>query len=384
MDYTFGKTLLHFSYSCELIDDATFSRFRELVLNYTKKVLEIDVDRLFIEGEHASQKILYPLGLARNSTVQSIPVHDLKGRCSSLAGLSYEKTAPLWVVSLDRKHPDLRMSRRYQDLWSGESHLPPYWKTNDQELRDVPLQTTILIPLRRDGMNYGVHSFETSKRLEATSMAKDELQTIATAMCNVYIANLQFRKRMEQTREACKQLQTFLQKPLPVLTQPKIFLASSDRADSRVIDMIKKTIQEEYKDAFELVFWKDEHQPGNINTHLLRMLSKCRFGICYFSEEIQGTNGRRTFQDNPNVIFEAGMLHSRSVNNVDFPADWVPIREPGGTPAPFDLRPERTILVPRNTRGNLNVRKFRGILKKRLDELIMPASEARHQRTRVA
>ena len=60
-DQSFGKTLLHFSYACDLVDDGTFANIRDLILDYTKRVLEIDFDRLLIQGDGLSKKRYYSL-----------------------------------------------------------------------------------------------------------------------------------------------------------------------------------------------------------------------------------------------------------------------------------------------------------------------------------
>lgn len=69
--------------------------------------------------------------------------------------------------------------------------------------------------------------------------------------------------------------------------------------------------------------------------------------------------------DNPNVIFEAGMLHAL-INSPDAPpSGWIPVREEDSPAAPFDFAAERIEKVPR-TRGELDVVKFRAQLERRL------------------
>ncbi len=367
MDHTFGMTLLNFSYACELIDDGTFSRIRDLIVDYTRKVLEIDFDRMFVEGENCSHNVLLPLGSAISGNYQIIDIQAEGGEFLSLAGLAYKKGTPLWVVS-DEEEKDLRKCAKTRDLWSETPVLPKYWYRDGGSNGDA-IQTSIVIPLEQGGRVYGVQTYETKERLQITVGAKAELQLIAKAMNHVYKAYLDFKNRMKQTREACNHLNDFLQKPLPKLTQPKIFLASSAKADPDVIGVIKDIVENECQDKFRLIYWKDLNQPGNINVHLLELLSQCRFGICYFSEPIESKSEQPEYQDNPNVIFEAGMLHSRSVNNLNFPADWIPIRKKNGSVAPFDFSSERTILVDRTTNGTVDKENLKIILKNRIEEL---------------
>ncbi|MES9988398.1 MAG: hypothetical protein AB2552_03705 [Candidatus Thiodiazotropha endolucinida] len=52
---------------------------------------------------------------------------------------------------------------------------------------------------------------------------------------------------------------------------------------------------------------------------LLNELGTCRYGVCYLSERIPDAQPA-LYQDNPNVVFEAGMLHGRSDANSPTPA----------------------------------------------------------------
>ena len=60
------------------------------------------------------------------------------------------------------------------------------------------------------------------------------------------------------------------------------------------------------------------------------------------------------YDDNANVVFEAGMLHARTLVSSDTeggePAGWIPVREKASPDPPFDFAAERILVVPR-TRG---------------------------------
>ncbi|MCG8047450.1 MAG: hypothetical protein N0C89_02265 [Candidatus Thiodiazotropha endolucinida] len=101
---------------------------------------------------------------------------------------------------------------------------------------------------------------------------------------------------------------------------------------------------------------------------LLNELGTCRYGVCYLSERIPDAQPA-LYQDNPNVVFEAGMLHGRSDANSPPPASWIPIREKNSTDAPFDFASERMIIVPRQN-GRLQVSQFKTMFRNRLDALI--------------
>ncbi len=372
MDQSFGKTLLHFSFACDLVDEGTFEKIRDLILDYTKRVLEIEFDRFLIEGNSLNKKkVLLPHRLATSGNYQVIDVEDENGKIVSLAGYAYLQNVPLWVVSAEGE-ADLRKATNYRDLWSNEKRLPKYWYP-ETGFEGDPIRTSILIPVGPAGKIIGVQTYETHHRLDVTKGAKEELLAISTAMFHIYQAHLDYKRRMKDTIQAFNHLNDILQKPLPKLTKPKIFLASSHEADEEVIAVIKNVIEQDYRDKFDLVYWKDMNQPGNINAQLLMELSQCRFGICYFSEKLPEGNGNFLYQDNANVIFEAGMLHGRSANNTQFPATWIPIREQHSTTVPFDFSSERTIMVGRS-KGKVG-KVLKGELKKALRERVETLAE---------
>jgi hypothetical protein len=78
--------------------------------------------------------------------------------------------------------------------------------------------------------------------------------------------------------------------------------------------------------------------------------------------------------DNPNVVFEAGMLHARTANNESGdggePTGWIPIREVDSPPAPFDFASERTVQVPRRADGAVNEDRLRDELRARVQVLL--------------
>jgi hypothetical protein len=77
---------------------------------------------------------------------------------------------------------------------------------------------------------------------------------------------------------------------------------------------------------------------GAITAQIADKIVKSRFGICYFSEPGQQPSQHK-YVDNPNVIFEAGMLHAL-INSPDAPpSGWIPVREDDSPPPPSTSRP---------------------------------------------
>lgn len=113
------------------------------------------------------------------------------------------------------------------------------------------------------------------------------------------------------------------------------------------------------------VYWDESKEIGSLKDQIYSSIKACVFGVCYLSEKISGAEEQvLRFQDNPNVLFEAGMmqmLHELRKEPASAPSRWIPIREDNKftTPAPFDFATDRMIIVPRDENGHLKGDEFR-------------------------
>jgi len=363
MASTFGEQLTQFALALDAIDERNFKKIRELINKYTTKTLNITSTRLLVASE-VHQVVdevdsmvvgLVPYGLAQEGEIQVTPVKNANGEYTSQASFTFGMEKELWVVSADPEQSLLRETITYLDQWSGQSGLPRYRAVTDEGIR-----TSILVPLRFANKRvFGVASFETVERVDLTLAAKDELKNLAMALSITYRLLRDSDSRAKRTAEGLVALDEVLSQPLVKLTRPKIFVASSERANKDVIDAIRQVI-EEYKTTFDEVYWKDMNKPGSIDQQLLTELAYCRYGVFYMSEPAKGRKGN--FRDNINVVFEAGMLHGRSDVGSPIPASWIPVREEG-SPPPFDFAQQRTIIVPRNDKNELEAESFKDKLR---------------------
>ena len=114
-----------------------------------------------------------------------------------------------------------------------------------------------------------------------------------------------------------------------------------------------------------VVYWEDVTEAGNITHQVIRDINNSDFGICYFSQP----NSKGEFEDNANVLFEAGMMQALAHSpNAQLEA-WIPIREKESESIPFDIASERILLVDRK-KGKLDKTCFRNALKERVKELV--------------
>ncbi len=365
MSNTFAEQLVRFVQAVDYVDDRNFDDIRQLVDDYASKTLNIQVTRLMVASGNSGRQVLQAYGMAKERQYMPIDIRNHNGEYGGQTCYAYNKQIPLWIISHPDEDQELRKCNRYQNKWDLNAPLqndfPQYRETGSE-----PISTSIIVPLKDNAHRvFGVFNFETTDRLQITDIAKKELKGLAYALATAYLANLSTNTNQARTTKSLATLGNLLQNPLPKLTKPKIFLASSTRAAEDVIESVKEVLcREEYEKRFEMVYWKNMNRPGNINQHLIDELSRCRYGICYLSEQLE--NSAHLFQDNPNVVFEAGMLHGRSDVDSPRPASWIPIREENSPTPPFDIASERTIIVPRNDRGELDELLFKSELEKRL------------------
>lgn len=370
-DSTFAGQLRHFARSVDIVDDRIFENVRHLMYKYVKDELgaayfELMQAQTFNDGP--ALKMFWSI----DEKDHLWPIRRPDGSNTNIVTLAYERQQPMWVVDPERRPLD--EADKLQDQWSGNVDLPPYAPVKDQ-----PVRMLVVLPLRRQ-TDLGVCYFESSAHIGITDVAKAELQLLADAIAilfELYQAN-SYRRAM--TSSAIFELRERLERAkFPQLTKPHFFLAFPKRADDGVVTVIRETLHQ-FSERLEFTDWQRIDESGNVNSQIAQEIARSRFGVCYLSEPAPDpTGGEARYADNPNVVFEAGMLHARTAANeagiADEPAGWIPIREEASPPAPFDFRAERMVLVPRHPDGSLNERRLRTMLTERISKLLGPVGD---------
>jgi hypothetical protein len=363
MPKTFGELLQQFSYSVDTVDKTTFEKIHTLVKEFTGKTLDMEITDILVEGAVGEST-----GLIKKGVNRAISVKDNLGNYTDLRAFSFDRKQPLWIVSKTKKL--LIDCDDYCNLWTEtQEDLPKYQKPIDNELQT---RTAIYLPLKdKNNKAIGVLNMETESYLEITVDAKKELERITDALSILHILSDDHTVLRKHTEKALVFLESTLSERLPQLKKPNVFLASSTIAEDEVIGTIKEVLSD-LSDKLNLVFWKDIHEAGDINSQMLEKISTCRYGICYFSEKaISGEKGEIQYVDNLNVTFEAGMLHALThAQLAKSPDSWLPIRENNSPPTPFDFASQRTLLIPRDDQNTLNTESFKDSLKKRINEML--------------
>lgn len=361
---TFGYYLRHFARTVDIVDERTIEDIRKLIYDYVEDELGIAyfslATRHSIDGRSGLQTMWSTDGGKHATTIS-----NQEGEYSSQISVSFGRSLPLWVVNPAQK--SLRQSDEYVDMWSGVEGLPKYQAPINRDMK-----TSIIVPLIHQSVSIGVIYLESTSYLEITQVAIEELSLLADTLAILFDLRAANEAQMNGTRDAISELQSLLKfTKFPRLTKPQLFVASSSRADEAVIGIVQEVLNE-FSDLLMIVQWNRIDQSGAITLQLIEEISKSRFGICYFSEPARGA-ADDPFEDNPNVLFEAGMLHSLTNSPVGQPMGWIPIREGKSPKIPFDFASERIQIVPRTANGEIMEERFRESLRRRIKSLLSEA-----------
>jgi hypothetical protein len=363
-DNTFAGQLKHFAKSVDIVDDDVFDRVRVLVYKYVRNELGAEYFELTREQQNDAHTELRMFWSSddREHTWRLTADDGTYVNCVTRA---VALNQPMWVVA-DDKSPLLE-ANKYEDLWSHAVEIPRY-----QPLVDKPIRTVVVIPLRRRRV-LGAYYFESCSYIGITEVAKTELMLLADSLAILFELYEAHKSQSRMTGEAIFDLQERLESArFPRLTKPHFFVAFSNRADPRIRLVINEVL-DQFTDRLESTDWTQINETGNIHNQIAREIVRSRFGICYLSEPADEPSDHK-YVDNPNVVFEAGMLHAltsaNAASDVSEPTGWIPMREADSPSAPFDFASERTIEVPRTASGDLNEDRLKNLLLERVAKLL--------------
>jgi hypothetical protein len=361
---TFGDYLRHFARTVDIVDEHTLEEVRDLVYTYVRDELEAAYFSLACEQIVDGRTGLRTVWSTENEE-HATAILTPDGTYSSQMSVAFGERKPLWIVNPDQE--PLGQHDAYVDRWSGITDLPKYQAPVDRDMK-----TSIVIPLIHWSRVLGVIYLESTSCLQITEVAKDELSLLADAVAILLELRQTNRAQIAGTRAAVSDLKGILSTTkFPRLTQPQIFVAFSAKAPDDVVGVIQQVL-DEFSGVLRVRQWNTIEDSGSITLHLIEEIARSRFGVCYFSEP---TKDSGQFVDNPNVLFEAGMLHSRTNSLVAMPTAWIPIREEQSPRIPFDFASERILLVARKSDGQLLEEKFKSSFRNRVTALLRQRSE---------
>lgn len=358
MPRSFGKHLKQFALSVDIIEESTFNRIESLLKKYFKDKLNCSFFEILVPCMVNGQPGLYMWSTSAKKKVSN-SIKKADGSYNGQTSFAYDIKKPLWIVPEEKKEC-LDGTEMYLDLWSGQTGIPVYWHYSQD-----PIKTSIIFPYAKDNDAINcILNIESKEYLKICGQAKEEIKIIAEAIGILLELSEYNSGREENTIKAIDELSN-REKHAFKLEKPKVFIASSGNAKNDVMDLLLK-IARSFSTQVEIVYWKDIEKSGNINIQIINAIRESSFGICYFSEP-KAKNGKGFF-DNPNVLFEAGMLHSLCCEPESVKA-WLPVREKSKE-KPFDIAAERMLVIERQKNGALNKVKFQEGLRKKIKAMI--------------
>ncbi len=290
----------------------------------------------------------------------TLPVVGKDGHASSPITYAYLHRKPIWLTK-DGGECLGESTTSYVDSWSLAEDLPEY-----KPSAEISARTSILIPLEYGSRVFGVLELEFEECLPLTENAKLQLRLMAASAARVFWLHETSQVRSSSTLRAFKELEKTPARGRSPIEVRTVFLSTPEHSDDAVTTIIRAVL-EEFAGLFEVKFWKTESLTGDIKQQVREALLGCEFGVCYLSEEApEGTEPR--FRDNPNVIFEAGMLQAMHEARKDgtTTSRWIPVREaePFSTPLPFNFATDRVVQVPRDPKtGKLLGKEFKDLFR---------------------
>jgi len=360
---TFGKTLRQFALSVDIVDQQRLTTILDMTREYLMTTLDIEtLEYLSLTTVQGDQ------GLAPQWSANlygPYRIYDEAGEPHGHAALSFHTNRPVCIVPAE-ENMDLHGAEQYVDLWSNMSEIPPYL-----ELTNLPVVTHICIPVKVGILTEGVIYLESRMRLQLTDIIAEEMLAIANSLATIFDLKRSHDRRLNNTDQALKVLSSLKNTKIDFAT-PKVFLAYSNRAPKDVMTILMRKL-DDYEPHVEVIDWTKISTTGEINVQVRQAIRSSKYGICFFSEPSEDDSLQ--FDDNPNVLIEAGMFHGRE----DDPTKlvYLPIRETNSAKdLPFDLASVRILFAERDETGNLNEEKLSAELDKYLETLFQEEVES--------
>lgn len=362
MAKSFGEQIKQFALSVDIIDSKTFEKIEELIKHYVTDALKMNYFEFMTVSTVVGSKQKYLKSFWGNSKLLNPIFEEDQKTYKNQTAMAFHLNKPLWIVSKSKNN--LSECGDYIDLWSKHDPLPKY-----ELIKDVGnIRTSIAVPVAlQSGELIGVLDFEAIDYMEKTAIAEKEILNVAESISIILSLREYNISQSENTISVINSLsKQFGKTRNQNLSKPKLFFAFSDKGDKLVIEIIKHVLHE-YSNKLTLVFWDEFENTGNIISQMTNEILSSSIGICYLSEIY---DQEKTYKDNYNVVFEAGMFYALCNYNDSSTLGWIPIRENNAGEIPFDFSTERIIFVDRRNDGEIEKANFTTKIKKRIDRLI--------------
>lgn len=236
---TFGESLSHFVRSIDIVDTSTKDDVLNLIAGYLEDEFGIKFFTMYMESSIDQKVGLIPTDWYRGGDRASFTIKDEKGSYRGQVSLAYDRGTSLWIVSNDRG--PLRLAELYENrLPNAESNqIPKYIKRTDHEIF-----TSIIRPVKEDNRIYGVVNFESERHLDYSPAINEELKKISGSISTLFLLNRTFRNQRRNTKAEINYLSELKndRDRLLHLSKPRVFVASSNRAEDDVMSLIQEVL----------------------------------------------------------------------------------------------------------------------------------------------
>lgn len=271
----------------------------------------------------------------------------------------------------------------------GNQDLPRY-RAYENEHSRTSIVKTVRSSGEIDSEVIGLLTIETPDVLQRTPRAMKAVEKMATIISIVERVRRATDFNTHNTRRVANELLKNVQQEKMLenlFAKPMLFQAHGARASSDVLDIVNDAVE---KIDFRLRnlkepgldhrVWKNEVDPENIIDTIFGNLLNATAGIAYFSEP--SDQGLTQFVDNPNVLYEAGIMACLTQQNDTRFRGWVSIREQRSPQFPFDIASKRTVLIERDESGKiLNSATAGDKIRKMLETIFLPLTSGSSQKS---
>lgn len=244
MEMSFGEQFESFTMSLDTVDTSLCESVRDLFHNYVTHILKFDFYHIMVDGTQVDDKPGLHTATTSgqpwcNDGSGSVPIHGGDGSYFAQSTFSYEKRMPLWVTG--KNNESLNDASEYIDQWNETENLPAFYAKNKPKVK-----TSIVIPLLYGERVFGFICIESNSVYKFHDMAIAELNNLTTGIGIIlwlYEAYLNQHKCAQTAFSKIKKSVTDKTISSPLL-KPKIFIASSQKADRSVMGSIHSVIDE--------------------------------------------------------------------------------------------------------------------------------------------
>jgi len=342
---TFGKRLKDFALSADIISDQSFERIAQHTVTYLNKKLS-PIEQIIIAVQYVKEGKPGLFGawpkVNGPDTYWEHNIYNDDGTYYGHSSYVLVNNKPGWFVT--REKNILNQSTDYVDLLGNypielgdrNESIPKFAAALGEEFK-----TSIIIPLRNEGSIYGIINFEFKEYIEPNEEWIKEFNLLAEAFQILY----QCRKIYSMQCSATESIISTLGESNPQISigTPFVVLFSPQDGCTDVKAEVQDVL-DRYDNHFEVRNWQYAQNPGNIMQFVRENALKATLAVVYLSQE-KDTRGE--FVDNPNTLYEAGLLDGIKETQTTPLKAVILIREENSGTIPFDLQGNRIITVVR-------------------------------------